>query len=121
MIMKTMNASDLIQQIDSTEMLERLLVRKAAVLLLFGAPNCGVCQTLKPRIAEMLSQEFPLIQMAYIDCEAQAEIAASHNVFCLPVVECVFYGKTFGRFAKVFSLADIRGALARPYTLIATE
>lgn len=107
--------------IEAPVQLEALLTQNAAVLLLFGALNCGVCQTLKPRIAEMLSQEFPLIQMAYIDCEAQAEIAASHNVFCLPVVECVFYGKTFGRFAKVFSLADIRGALARPYALIATE
>lgn len=107
--------------IEAPVQLEALFTQNAAVLLLFGAPNCGVCQTLKPRIAEMLSQEFPLIQMAYIDCEAQAEIAASHNVFCLPVVECVFYGKTFGRFAKVFSLADMRGALARPYALIATE
>ncbi|WP_372932212.1 thioredoxin family protein [Shewanella putrefaciens] len=107
--------------IEAPVQLEALLTQNAAVLLLFGAPNCGVCQTLKPRIAEMLSQEFPLIQMAYIDCETQAEIAARYNVFCLPVVECVFYGKTFGRFAKVFSLADMRGALARPYALIATE
>ncbi|GIU04809.1 thioredoxin family protein [Shewanella glacialipiscicola] len=113
--------TDLIQHIDSAEMLESLLTQHAAMLLLFGAPHCGVCQTLKPRIAELLAQEFPLMQMAYIDCQTQAEIAASHNVFTLPVVECVFYGKTFGRFSKVFSLADIKEALARPYGLIVTE
>ena len=113
--------TDIITHIDSPEMLESLLTEHAAVLLLFGAPHCGVCQTLKPRIAKMLAQAFPLMQMAYIDCQAQAEIAASHNVFTLPVVESVFYGKTFGRFSKVFSLADIKEALARPYGLIMTE
>lgn len=113
--------TNIIMQIDSPEMLESLLTEHAAVLLLFGAPNCGVCQTLKPRIAEMLAQAFPLMRMAYIDCEAQAEIAASHNVFALPVVECVFYGKTFGRFSKVFSLGDLKGAIARPYDLMDAE
>ena len=110
--------TDIITQIDSPVMLESMLTEHAAVLLLLGAPDCGVCQTLKPRIAEMLAQAFPLMQMAYIDCQAQAEIAASHNVFTLPVVECVFYSKTFGRFSKVFSLANIRVALARPYGLL---
>lgn len=113
--------TDIITHIDSPEILESMLTEHAAVLLLFGAPDCGVCQTLKPRIAEMLAQEFPLMRMAYIDCQAQGEIAASRNVFALPVVECVFYGKTFGRFSKVFSLADIRGALARPYALTVAE
>ncbi len=105
-------------EMNSPKMLESLLTEHAAVLLLFGAPDCGVCQTLKPRIAEMLAQEFPLMRMAYIDCEAQAEIAASHNVFALPVVECVFYGKIFGRFSKVFSLTDLKEAIARPYALM---
>ncbi|MCU7964216.1 thioredoxin family protein [Shewanella sp. SW32] len=113
--------TDIITHIDSPEILESMLTEHAAVLLLFGAPDCGVCQTLKPRIAELLVQEFPLMRMAYIDCQAQGEIAANRNVFALPVVECVFYGKTFGRFSKVFSLADIRGALARPYALTVTE
>lgn len=112
---------NVIPQIDSPEMLESLLTEHAAVLLLFGAPNCSVCQTLNPRIAEMLAQEFPLMRMAYIDCEAQVEIAASHNVFTLPVVECVFYGKTFGRFSKVFSLTDLKEAIARPYELMDAE
>ncbi|MCL1090690.1 thioredoxin family protein [Shewanella profunda] len=110
-----------IHHIKAPEQLDVLLKQHAAVLLLFGAPSCGICQALKPQIVAMLAQEFPLMRMAYIDCEAQAEIAASHNVFSLPVVECVFYGKTFGRFSKVFSLADIRGAIARPYALIAKE
>lgn len=107
-----------IYHIESRAMLDSILNKHYAVLLLFGAPDCGVCQTLKPRIAEMLAQEFPLMRMAYIDCEAQVAIAASHNVFSLPVVETVFYGRSFARFSKVFSLGDLKGAIARPYGLL---
>ncbi|MEJ6519930.1 thioredoxin family protein [Shewanella bicestrii] len=110
-----------IHTIETPEQLDALLKQFAAVLLLFGAPSCGVCQALKPQIADLLAREFPQMALAYIDCEAQDEIAASYQVFSLPVVETVFYGKTFGRFSKVFSLGDLKGAIARPYELLNTE
>ncbi|ASK67921.1 thiol reductase thioredoxin [Shewanella bicestrii] len=110
-----------VHQIESRAMLDTLLNQHHAVVLLFGAPSCGVCQALKPQIADLLAREFPQMALAYIDCEAQGEIAASYQVFSLPVVETVFYGKTFGRFSKVFSLNDIRHAIARPYSLVSQE
>lgn len=88
--------------IESRSMLDSILNNYNAVLLLFGAPSCGVCQVLKPQIADLLAREFPQMVLAYIDCEAQGEIAAGYHVFSLPVVETVFYGKSFGRFSKVF-------------------
>ncbi|MFV0596877.1 thioredoxin family protein [Shewanella sp.] len=110
-----------IYYIESRAMLDSILNKHYAVLLLFGAPSCGVCQALKPQIADLLAREFPKMVLAYIDCEAQGEIAASYHVFSLPVVETVFYGKTFGRFSKVFSLNDIHHAIARPYSLVSQE
>ena len=110
-----------IHTIEMPEQLDALLKQFAAVLLLFGAPSCGVCQALKPQIADLLAREFPNMALAYIDCEAQGEIAASYQVFSLPVVETVFYGKTFGRFSKVFSLGDLKEAIARPYELLNAE
>ena len=107
-----------IHTIETPEQLDALLKQYPAVLLLFGAPDCGVCQALKPQIATMLAQDFPKMQLAYIDCEAQVAIAASHNVFSLPVVETVFYGRSFARFSKVFSLGDLKGAIVRPYGLL---
>lgn len=110
-----------IHTIETPEQLDAVLKQFPAVLLLFGAPSCGVCQALKPQIADLLTREFPQMALAYIDCEAQGEIAASYQVFSLPVVETVFDGKTFGRFSKVFSLGDLKGAIARPYELLNAE
>ena len=79
--------------LETPEQLDAILKQYPAVLLLFGAPSCGVCQALKPQIAAMLAEDFPRMQLAHINCEAQVELAARYQVFSLPVVETIFYGK----------------------------
>lgn len=110
-----------IHTLETPEQLDAILKQYPAVLLLFGAPSCGVCQVLKPQIAAMLAKDFPQMQLVYIDCETHLELAARYNVFSLPVVETIFYGKSFARFSKVFSLGDLKGAIARPYKLLNAE
>ena len=107
--------------LETPEQLDAILKQYPAVLLLFGAPSCGVCQVLKPQIAAMLAKDCPQMQLVYIDCETHLELAARYNVFSLPVVETIFYGKSFTRFSKVFSLGDLKEAIARPYELLNAE
>ncbi|MBW0278857.1 thioredoxin family protein [Shewanella xiamenensis] len=110
-----------IHTLETPEQLDAILKQNPAVLLLFSAPSCGVCQVLKPQIAAMLAKDFPQMQLVYIDCETHLELAARYQVFSLPVVETIFYGKSFARFSKVFSLGDLKEAIARPYELLNAE
>lgn len=105
-------------EIHSAAELTQLLQQNDAVLLLFGATHCGVCQSIKPRIGDMLRDEFSQMKWAYIDCHTHPAIAAAHHVFSLPVVELYFYGQAFARFAKVFSIRDVKEAIARPYQML---
>ncbi|QYJ98151.1 thioredoxin family protein [Shewanella alkalitolerans] len=104
--------------IESNDALVDYLATHEAVLLLFGGAHCGVCQSIKPRLLQMLAEEFPKMHLCYIDCEQQADIAAAHRVFSLPVVELYFQGQAFARFVKVFAMAEVREAIARPYQLL---
>ena len=103
---------------DSLIELQQILTQHQAVMILFGAPSCGVCQSIKPRLTAMLSDHFPKMLFIYIDCAAQPDIAASHNVFALPVVELYFQGQAFGRFSKVFSMVEVKEAITRPYSML---
>lgn len=76
--------------IESSDALDDYLAAHEAVLLLFGGAHCGVCQSIKPRLLQMLAEEFPKMRLCYIDCEQQGDIAAAHRVFTLPVVELYF-------------------------------
>ncbi len=105
--------------LSSQQELDILLAQSPAILLLYGGQHCGVCQTLKPRLTQLLAKQFPHMQAAYIDCQAGgAALCAQHRVMTLPVVQIWFDGQRFAEFFKVFSLADIQEALIRPYGLM---
>ena len=96
-----------------------MLQSHPAVLLLFGGKHCGVCQAIKPQLETLVRDEFPELLAVYIDCQEQAgALCAARSIFALPVVQLWFEGRHFESFAKVFSLGQIRAAVARPYQLL---
>lgn len=90
--------------------------KAGAAFLLFGGRDCGVCQTLKPRIEAMLTEEFPKLSGYYVDChDSGSVVCAQERVFSLPLVQVWFEGQKFAEFGRVFSMGQLREAIARPY------
>lgn len=93
-------------------------LKEGAALLLFGGESCGVCHALKPKLEAMLVEEFPALQGYYLDCQGDASsLCAQQGVFSLPVVQVWFDGRKYAEFGRVFSLNQVREAIARPYQL----
>lgn len=104
--------------LETPQQLADALKQHQGLLLLIGGKDCGVCQALKPRIAQLLETEFPAMQLAYVDCQAGGEaLCAQQGVFALPGIRVYFQGDSFGELARVFSIADIRQLLTRPYSI----
>lgn len=107
------------QCVTSQEQLATLLAEHSAVLVLYGGKACGVCQTLKPQLQRLLAEQFPLMQACYVDCQTTGSaLCAQQGIMALPVVQIWFEGRRFTEFFKVFAVADISAALARPYELL---
>ncbi|HKM37494.1 MAG TPA: thioredoxin family protein [Thiopseudomonas sp.] len=105
--------------LSSQQDLDIFLVEHPAALLLYGGQSCGVCQSLKPRLTQLLAEHFPQMQAAYIDCQADgATLCAQQRVMTVPVVQIWFQEQRFAEFFKVFALSDIQTAIARPYGLM---
>lgn len=105
--------------VTNQEHLETLLAEHSAVLVLYGGEFCGVCQALKPQLLRLLAEQFPRVTAVYIDCQQEAAgLCAQQRIMALPVIQVWFEGRRFTEFFKVFSLADISIALARPYALL---
>jgi len=96
--------------------LDRL--KEGAVLLLFGGASCGVCGALKPKLEALLADEFPSLRACYLDCQDGASaLCAQQGIFALPFVQVWFDGRKFAEFGRVFSMNQLREAIARPYQL----
>jgi thioredoxin 1 len=88
-----------------------------ASLVYFSTPQCNVCKVLKPKIKEMISEEYEKIQMAYIDCELLKEVAAQNRIFAVPTILFFIDGKELLRKSRNISLSEFRAELERPYTM----
>lgn len=105
--------------VTTNSQLDALQTCHPAVLVLYGGQACGVCQTLKPRLQQLLAEHFPHVKACYVDCQADgAGLCAQQQIMALPVVQLWFEGRRFAEFFKVFSLSDIKAALERPYGLL---
>lgn len=88
-----------------------------AVLLLFGGPQCGVCQAIKPKLECLMEQHYPEIAMVYIDCKDSPDICAQHGVFSLPVVQLYIEGHLYLERGRSFSLVELGADIERIYSL----
>jgi thiol-disulfide isomerase/thioredoxin len=87
----------------------------------FSAPDCSVCQALKPKLFALLQQRFPRLVLGEVDCADSPELAAQQMVFTIPTLIVYFDGREGIRKVRSFSLGGLAGELARPYGMFIEE
>jgi thioredoxin-like negative regulator of GroEL len=90
---------------------------KAAVIY-FSTPDCNVCKVLKPKLIEFLTEEFPKIVFAYVDCEKAKELAAQNGIFSVPTILFFFEGKEMIRQSRNVNFSELWGDLNRIFSLM---
>jgi len=95
-----------------------LISSSRAVALYFSTPDCNVCKVLKPKLIEMLEEEFSLINFVYVDCEKAKELAAQNSIFSVPTILFFFDGKEYIRKARFVNLDELRDEIDRIYSMM---
>jgi thioredoxin 1 len=106
------------QQITSPETYQKACVQNDAVLFYFSHHQCNVCKVLKPKIAELMAEEFPKIKLVYCDTILYPDIAAQNNVFAVPTILIFFGGKELIRKSRNMGIDELRCLIERPYGLM---
>lgn len=106
------------EQINSLVELDQRIAQQPGLVVLFGGQQCGVCQVIKPKLAQMVSETYPSMQCVYIDCQQATELCAQKAVFSLPVVQVYFDGQRFIEKARSFSLPALLAEMQRPYAMM---
>ncbi|MDY0343816.1 MAG: thioredoxin family protein [Lentimicrobium sp.] len=102
--------------IDAATM-EALIQESAALLLYFYNDSCAPCVALRPKVNEMIDEQFPLVQHAYINAATYPELAASASVFASPTIIVYFDGKENFRVSKYVSIQELSDRIERYYKL----
>jgi len=109
------------QVLDDEVALQRWLTRAPLALLMAGAPECGICQVLKPKLPVSLATAYPRLAMGYLDVGRRPQEAAQWMLYRLPTLILFVEGRESFRWAGSFSVSAVAEAIARPYGFLYAE
>lgn len=106
------------QNITLMNEIEEAIATNDAVLFYFSSPKCNVCKVLKPKVAELIKEEFPNIKLYYVNIEEAPVISGQYRIFTIPTLLVYFDGKEFMRKSRNIGIGEMEGELRRPYELM---
>ena len=105
---------------ETLESVETWIDENSLGLLVFTTPDCGVCNSIKPRLGE-LEQEHQSLSLKYVNTLESPEVAAQYSVFAVPVLALFVGGRETVRFARYFGMHEIEEAIERYEWLISED
>ncbi|HPD95210.1 MAG: thioredoxin family protein [Bacteroidales bacterium] len=107
----------MIQEIKTLEDLNDAKSKPASVVY-FHTEDCGVCHVILPELEQIVTSEFPKMDIYVVNANSALEICASQSVFTFPTVLIFFEGKETLRIARNINLGQFRQSVGRLYNLM---
>jgi thiol-disulfide isomerase/thioredoxin len=98
--------------------IEKLIKDKASVMLYFYNDNCAPCKILRPKVQELVQDNFPKIEFRLINAEQFPVTSAQYGVFASPSLLVFFEGKEYIRESKNVSISELHDKIERIYALV---
>jgi thioredoxin-like negative regulator of GroEL len=89
-----------------------------AVCFYLSTPECNVCKVLKPKVIDMLENDFPGIIFCYVDLSIAKEISGQLSVFSVPTILVYFEGNETIRTSRNVHIEELHKQIDRYYKMI---
>ncbi len=105
-------------EIQSFEEFLKLKENEPALLAYFSTEVCNVCKVLKPKVDELIQNEFPKIKLVYIKSDKLPEVAAQNQVFAAPTILVFIDGREYIRKSRNIGIGELQQEIERPYSML---
>jgi len=109
---------DSMEEIYNLQELQALITHENGLLLYFSNDACSVCKVLRPKVQELIRDEFPEMRLFYVDIEKSPLISGQYRVFSIPTILVYFQGREQVRFSRNIAMHQLKDAIKRPYSLV---
>lgn len=105
-----------IAELTSIEMVDNFINDHSLSFIYISRPECSVCHALLPQVLELMEQ-FPRIELGYVNADAVEEIAGKFSIFTVPVLLLFVEGKEYSREARIVHLGPYKQKISKIYEL----
>ena len=100
------------------EKLQEVKNNQKSFFVYFSAPNCGVCEVLKPKIMEMFQLRFSKLEAYHVNTAIQPEIAAQLGLYTNPSLLVFMNGQEVLRRSRAIGVDEVEDSLRRYYEML---
>lgn len=104
-------------EISKLEDLQSFIQSNDALLVYFYNDNCAPCKSLRPKVLELIEQDFDKMHIAFVN-SIHSEICSQFGIFENPTILVFFEGKEFLRKGKYVSVQELSAAIERYYNML---
>jgi len=104
--------------VSTLEDYQKVIETEKAVLVYFSHEECNVCKVLKPKVLEAIKEEFPKIELYYIDTKLNPEISGQQRIFTVPTILVYFETQESLRMSRNIGINDLCSKLQRSYEIL---
>jgi thioredoxin 1 len=107
----------MIIRINSAEALKGIVNKAENLLVYFFNDDCAPCLSLRPKVEQLISERFPLMDLVYVDARQFPKLISEYQAYSYPVLLFFFEGKEYLRYSKYVSLSELGESIGRIYDL----
>lgn len=86
-------------------------------IVYFSGSTCGACDAIKEKVLQIIN-DYKKIKFLEVNAIENQEIAASYNIFSLPILLLFVNGKETLRLGRYFDILDLKKSIDRYYNMI---
>lgn len=101
-----------------TDNLKEQIKNRKGLIAYFYSDRCAPCISLRPKISQMVDENFPGMGLIFINSEEHPETTAHFSVFANPAIIIFFEGKEYRRYSKYISINELGGDIERVYKMV---
>ncbi len=101
----------------SQDELDRSVSEHSPRMVYFSHHKCNVCKTLKPKIKELVENNFPEMTLYYVNTMEHPDMAGQYSVFTVPTILVFFEGREFIRESRHISLPSFEERVGKLYRI----
>lgn len=106
------------QSIENLSDFQSIVKNNNAVLFYFSHEKCDVCKVLKPKVKDLINEDFEKIKLFYVDVYQRPEVAAQNGIFISPTILFFCEGNENLRISRNIGVDELRKKIRRPYNLM---
>ena len=105
------------KELTKLEDVKDLIASQESVILYFYSDKCAPCVSLRPKVINLVEQNFPKIQTVFVNSEHHTDIPAHYGIFANPGILLFIEGREYLRKSKYISESELRQDVGRLYAM----